>query len=213
MFNRIEFLQKYVRRDSRVLDIGCGTGGWVKILSEKLGANTVGIDVVNYQNTEYPFCLFDGYELPFRDGALDVGILIHVLHHTDETEQLLAECSRVIKGKIIIFEDMAACKIQNGFTTFHDFWGNKVKKFFRASRGQHSFNSLLIPMTYNYRTYGHWFSMFKRLDLKIDEMISLPYKTMEHGIFVLSKDDDKRRANRFLPASLQVFKKITKRRA
>lgn len=37
-------------------------------------------------------------------------------------------------------------------------------------------------------------SLFKRLDLKIDEMISLPYKTMEHGVFVLSKADDERRA-------------------
>ena len=49
-------------------------------------------------------------------------------------------------------------------------------------------------MTYNYRTYGRWFSLFKGLDLKIDEMISLPYKTMEHGVFVLSKADDERRA-------------------
>lgn len=154
MFNRIEFFKKYVTHNSRVLDIGCGTGGWVQIFSEALGAKAIGIDVVNYHNSEYPFCLFDDYELPFRDRAFDLGILIHVLHHTDDAEKLLTECRRVIKDKIIIFEDMAACRVQNGFTTFHDFWGNKVKKFFRASRGLHSFHSLLIPMTYNYRTYG-----------------------------------------------------------
>ena len=73
----------------------------------------------------YPFCLFDGYELPFRDRAIDLGILIHVLHHTDDAEKLLTECRRVIKDKIIIFEDMASCRVQNGFTTFHDFWATK----------------------------------------------------------------------------------------
>ena len=102
----------------------------MQIFSEALGAKAIGIDVVNYHNSEYPFCLFDGYELPFRDRALDIGILIHVLHHSDDAEKLLTECRRVIKDKIIIFEDMAACRVQNGFTTFHDFWGNKVKKVF-----------------------------------------------------------------------------------
>lgn len=187
MFDRIEFFKKYVGRDTRVLDIGCGTGGWVKKLSETLGTHAIGIDVVNYHNTEYPFCLFDGYHIPFCDNAFKVGILIHVLHHTDDAEKLLIECRRVIESKIIIFEDMASSELQIAFTKVHDFWGNKVKKFFRATRGQHSFNSLFIPMTYNYQTYGRWFSLFKKLDFSIDEMISLPYKTMEHGIFVLSK--------------------------
>ncbi len=194
MFDRIEFFKKHIARGSRVLDIGCGTGYWVRAFSQVLGASAVGVDVVNYHNTKDPFCLFDGNELPFRDSAFDVGVLIHVLHHTNNAEELLAECRRVVKSKIVVFEDMAACRLQNGVTTFNDFWANKVKKFFRASRGEHSFNSLLIPMTYNYKTYGRWFSLFKRLDLQIDEMISLPFKTMEHGIFVLSRIEDKRKS-------------------
>ncbi len=188
MFNRMDLFKKYISPNTTVIDIGCGTGAWVKRLSETLGARAIGIDVVNYHNTEYPFCLFDGYHLPFCDNAFEVGILIHVLHHTADAEKLLSECSRVIQGKIIIFEDMASSRLQTGFTKLHDFWGNKIKKFLRALRGVHSLNSLFIPMTYNYQTYGQWFSLFKKLNLGIDEVISLPYKTMEHGIFVLYKD-------------------------
>lgn len=180
--------KKYVTHNTKVLDVGCGTGSWVTRLSELLGAKAMGIDVFDYHNNEYPFCIFDGYNVPFSDNSFDVGLLIHVLHHTDHHDRILSECKRVINGKLIIFEDIASSKLQNAFTKLNDFYGNKVRKFFRALKRQHSFNSLFIPMPYNYYTYGLWFSKFQKHGFKIDEMISLPYKTMEHGIFVLSSN-------------------------
>lgn len=187
MFDRIELFERYIKPDMRVLDIGCGTGSWVERLRKQLHAKAIGIDVVNYHNYKGPFCLFDGYRLPFRDDAFDVAIFIHVLHHTDDPAKLLSECIRVTNSTIIIFEDIASSRLQNAFTRLHDFWGNKVKKFFRAIQGKHSLESIFIPMSYNYKTYGQWFTLFHNLNLKIDYMVSLPYKTMEHGIFVLSK--------------------------
>jgi hypothetical protein len=49
--------------------------------------------------------LVDGVTLPYSDDAFAVGLLITVLHHTPDPEQVLAEAARVAR-RLIVMEDV-----------------------------------------------------------------------------------------------------------
>jgi ubiquinone/menaquinone biosynthesis C-methylase UbiE len=63
--------------------------------------------------------LFDGNTLPFADNTFEVVLLIHVLHHTTNPEQLLAEAARVA-CRIVVVEDIITNPFQRTVTYFAD---------------------------------------------------------------------------------------------
>jgi ubiquinone/menaquinone biosynthesis C-methylase UbiE len=95
----------YLTPDTHVLDIGCGVGYALEVLNEEMDCVGYGCDVVN-PPVEIPrFSMFDGARLPYRDGAVDVALLVFVLHHADDPGILLREASRVARRAVIVVED------------------------------------------------------------------------------------------------------------
>ena len=112
-----DVVRRYVKPDDRVLDIGCGPGGFLAVLS-RLGGEVVGIDI----STEFVSACRDtierlglrnaralcapAAELPFPDDSFDVVLLIDVLHHMDAVEPALREVKRVLRpgGRVLVFE-------------------------------------------------------------------------------------------------------------
>ncbi|MCD6460987.1 class I SAM-dependent methyltransferase [bacterium] len=91
----------------KVLDVGCGLGTLVNMLTQE-GADVVGVDInltgrqifeINIQQMD-----FNKEPLPFQDAAFDIVICADVLEHTFYPKKLLAEISRVLKktGEVII---------------------------------------------------------------------------------------------------------------
>jgi ubiquinone/menaquinone biosynthesis C-methylase UbiE len=96
-------------RDCRaVLDIGVGTGRFAKPLSE-LGFEIVGVDLSRGMMSKarekgiQNLVLADAHKLPFRDGAFDASILIHVLHLIPDWVNLVVEVGRVTRKRVISF--------------------------------------------------------------------------------------------------------------
>jgi SAM-dependent methyltransferase len=95
----------------RVLDIGCGEGATLQHLGEPEGA--AGIDLfeekIAFAKRALPRCHFvvgSAYELPFPDGAFRHLLVRDLVHHLDEPERFVAECSRVLEpgGRIDVLE-------------------------------------------------------------------------------------------------------------
>lgn len=74
----------------KVLSIGCG---------EKR-EGTVNVDI---NPAVGPDVVCDGLFLPFRNETFDKCILRHVLEHTLQPDELLAECNRVLKTEGLIY--------------------------------------------------------------------------------------------------------------
>ena len=93
----------------RILDIGCGYGFLVNILSQR-GFDGCGIDIDKeaikvgqslYQNIDLR--ISNAYELPFPDNSFDSVIFHEAIHHLD-VARAIKEANRVNIGCLIIFD-------------------------------------------------------------------------------------------------------------
>lgn len=111
--------EKFLPRDGKILDMGCGVGNISEILIEKK-YNVVSLDISNksFSPVVKPV-LYDGVTFPFSDKSFGTVLLITVLHHTPSPETIVKEAARVAKH-IIIIEDIYTNPIEKYATFFFD---------------------------------------------------------------------------------------------
>jgi SAM-dependent methyltransferase len=87
--------------DAFVVDLGCGVGGMLELLSH-LGT-PVGMDIsagilTLCRDRGFPSVFVGrGHRLPLRSGIIDLVALFDVLEHIPEERETLAECMRILK--------------------------------------------------------------------------------------------------------------------
>lgn len=95
-----ELIDKYIKKDSLVLDVGCGTGIHTSILKQKTKRIT-GLDLKNFVKEKYKFdfklILGDGKKIPFEDKHFDFITCWDVIEHVEKDEVFLREIYRVLK--------------------------------------------------------------------------------------------------------------------
>ena len=108
-------LSKYATHNSKILDIGCGTGGTIVFLKKKGFKNITGID---NSNIALSYCkkrsiknvIFgSANNLPFKNQSFDVVICMDVLYHEGVTPTgSVSEFFRVLKrGGLIYLQEPA----------------------------------------------------------------------------------------------------------
>lgn len=109
-------LDEYLQSDDTVLDLGCGPGTFLPLISPHC-RKLVGVDIVeefvkqgqavvdrnDLANTELHHV---EAELPFDDGRFDAVIMIDTIHHLERIQPVVSEVHRVLtdKGRLLIFE-------------------------------------------------------------------------------------------------------------
>lgn len=113
LLQRLEALQP-----RRILEIGSGLGGMMRLTTNSLDAEIVGIDIThgfNHLNqqlsllanqTDTAVLTADAQQLPFADDRFDCIVFQHSLLNIPDTQQCLAECRRVLtdNGSIVMHE-------------------------------------------------------------------------------------------------------------
>ena len=104
---QLDIYKKYVKKDSRILDIGCGYGRTLEELQNAGYNNLIGIDfskemikIAHENNPNIDFRITSGSVLDFPDNSIDSVILLAVLTcipDKDNQEQLIREVHRVLK--------------------------------------------------------------------------------------------------------------------
>jgi ubiquinone/menaquinone biosynthesis C-methylase UbiE len=95
-------------RPLRILEVGCGTGGMLRVL-EQFGA-TVGLDVSHaalayaHRRVDTPLVRGDFGSLPFADGSFDLVGVFDTLEHVEDDLAALRELRRVCcpGGRLIV---------------------------------------------------------------------------------------------------------------
>jgi ubiquinone/menaquinone biosynthesis C-methylase UbiE len=165
----------FVNKDSRILDVGCGSGIVGDSFKKYFQSEVYGIDIIDQRVSKIPFSLYDGKNVPFPDNSFDNVLINFVLHHCEDPVYVLSEARRVLsqKGKIIIYEDIPdglffriTCKLH----------GITFAKFFQKNDECGSF-----------KRSGEWKEIFNKLGLElIFEKKAWPI--LNQRIFVLRKN-------------------------
>lgn len=96
----------------RVLDVGCGTGRLLSLLSAQ-GAVGTGVEVApemvavaRRANPQMDIREGTAEDLPFDDGAFDLVVTCLAYHHLDAPERFLVEAARVLVpgGRLVVAE-------------------------------------------------------------------------------------------------------------
>jgi SAM-dependent methyltransferase len=103
-FALVEFVQEHAGR--RLLDLGCGLGGYSKVLAAR-GFEVVAFDVVpeyveRARSLGVAAELYDGERLPLPDGAVDTVVLLEVIEHLEDPASLLREARRVACRNVLV---------------------------------------------------------------------------------------------------------------
>lgn len=107
----------------KILDIGMGAGCNLCYLKQR-GHKVTGVDVADLSiYDDLKPVIYDGNRLPFRKDEFEVALLIHVLHHCQSPQAVLAEAKRVAK-RVIFIEDTYRNWLERLWVSGHDQIGN-----------------------------------------------------------------------------------------
>jgi ubiquinone/menaquinone biosynthesis C-methylase UbiE len=92
--------------DAEGFDVGCGSGRWAKLVLPRVAklhcidASFAALDVArqnlaSWKNCEFHLASVD--DLPLKDGSMDFGYSLGVLHHVPNTKSAIESCAQKLK--------------------------------------------------------------------------------------------------------------------
>ncbi len=128
----------------KILDIGAGNCLISELISKECNVSCV--DIADNNKTSLPLVLYDGNKLPFKKKSFDTSLLLYVLHHDKNPENLLREAVRVTRKRIIVFEDLYNNGLELLLLKILDL-SNKI-----TSRD--------VPIPFNFKKEKEWLRLF-----------------------------------------------------
>ncbi len=116
-----------------VVDLGCGTGDLLPLLSRK-AKQVIGVDNSpgmleearkrhHLDETRVSLRVGDLSHLPLRDEEVDCAVMTMVLHHMSEPEKVVLEVAKVLKaGKTFVLIDLSKHRDEKMRSRYHDRW-------------------------------------------------------------------------------------------
>src|SRR5262245_60621750 len=136
------------------VDVGCGGGEISRLIeSHRPGTRIIGVDVVSHNHESKRFAICDGSELPFRDGSVNVVMLIDVLHHADDSSSLMREAVRVSRGTVIVKDHQCQSIFDRWCLLGMDWFGNAWRGGIWAGR---------------YLSGADWSQLFHEVNVAVD---------------------------------------------
>lgn len=103
--------ENFSKKDLKIADIGCGAGFLTNYLAMRyqsifgLDASESSLKVAKSKDSteKVEYVLGDAYKLPYDSGSMDVVCAMDFLEHVERPEDVVAECSRILKPGGLFF--------------------------------------------------------------------------------------------------------------
>jgi methionine biosynthesis protein MetW len=136
----LEIIQRWIKPDSRVLDLGCGDGSLLHFLTTTRNVNAIGLEI-DADNIE--LCIENGVNVIEQN--LDQGLSNFQSSSFDTV--LLAQTLQALSSPDKLIEEMLRIGT-NGIVTFPNF-GNWKSRFYIWSRGRMPVSKFMPHQWYN----------------------------------------------------------------
>jgi ubiquinone/menaquinone biosynthesis C-methylase UbiE len=165
----------FIEKGSKILDLGSGCGIAGREFQDFFKADLIGIDIVDKRVEEIPFKIFDGLNIPYPDSNFDYVLISYVLHHAKDPLSLLKEAKRVVRNRIIVYEDLLEGWFSELVCKVH---GLTFSYLFQDKTGSN-----------NFRKDKEWKKIFEDLKLKVifEKRVSHPLFPINKKLFILEK--------------------------
>lgn len=166
------FIEDTLKRGRSLLDIGCATGGFSKIVKKYnnkiiyagVDISPVMIDEAKKRFPNYKFYVSDGLKLDFPDESFDVCICFGVLHMMDRWRELLTEawrvCSTTLLFDLRIAEKRGICNAELSYQRleFNGKWDGISKAPYVVASLDEAIRCIknMRPKIKCIRSYGYW---------------------------------------------------------
>ena len=99
-------LAPHLSRHERVLNLGSGDGVVGEWIRRRFSSEVVDVDVSDMSLVRSrPPVVYDGKHLPFAGRSFDVVLILFVLHHCTDQQQVVREAARVCRKRVVVMED------------------------------------------------------------------------------------------------------------
>jgi ubiquinone/menaquinone biosynthesis C-methylase UbiE len=143
---------------TKIIDIGVGDGVFTHLLAQaKPNAHIVGMEIHPREKCMVEVQLYNGIDLPFPDKHFDYSLLINVLHHAGDYENLLREAKRVSRKGIIIKDHYANNKLDYYTLVLMERIGNMF---------------VSIDQPYNFFSEEEWKGLFSVFELHTARLLT-----------------------------------------
>jgi 2-polyprenyl-3-methyl-5-hydroxy-6-metoxy-1,4-benzoquinol methylase len=168
---KLERIFAHTKPGQTILDIGSGNGLITKILREKNYIVTpLDIHEGQYDDSVKPI-IYDGKKMPFANKSFDTGILLTILHHTTNQEEIILEAARACH-QLIVMEDIYKNQLQKYYTFLLD-----------------SFVNLFYsPCPHTNRTDKEWKALFSKLNLNLEAVYYKKLLGVQQVVYILKSE-------------------------
>ena len=218
------------KKVSSVLDVGCGSGDFLKILTNVFPPKTQFTAIDPFEGpllearTKFPFVKFlkmEGEKMDFPDHHFDVVSISFALHHLDDVTTTLSEMKRVVKPEGWLIINEVTSDVQNQAQENHKQL-HHLKSFADRLNGTthretYSINEVLEIVKNNQITIEHSFLNLKMgqpgfdpdfLKDKVDQMEDYLHKLKGHAQFEATKQQFAGYANKLKEHGFQIAPSI-----
>jgi len=137
-----------------VLDLGAGDGSIARaVMTLRPDIAVTALEVKARSEVVLPELIYDGWTIPFEDGAFDCVMLVDVVHHAPDPARLLAEAKRVTRERVILKDHLGSSLGARLTLSFMDWVSN-------AKYG--------ISMPYTYWSRQEWGEMLAEASLEVE---------------------------------------------
>ena len=211
------------RKNIRVLDLGCGTGNYLKHQSEKyfqeepiewygLDASSKMLEISKEKLEKVKLTLGNAEELPFEDSFFDYVICNHAYHHFDDKVKAFKEVYRVLKPDGGFFlKSVYPHLMKNSwvYSYFESVMKIDEERFLDKEALKEVFRNIGFGLRFELRIYD----VEQKLDLILDEASLRNYSQLslvndreyESGISKIKEDLDEFGSRYFEYAKIQAF--------
>lgn len=187
-YHKLSVLKPYLQHlTGKTLDYGAGNGVLTQLIADNLHLDIEGVDIQSEKvpNVTIKMLQFDGAHVPVPDKYYDNGLLVQVLHHAENYEQVLQELSRIVKHNLIVRESTSVGKNDDEMRKnldhifMLDFLYGKV------------FCNSDMPTPGTFFTPSDWIKIFAKFGWQcvkeIDEGFDPMFPPFRHGLWIFKR--------------------------